>query len=105
MSERSGRPLSISLVASQVRQDWHREALRHLEDANAAGLRVRAQVAPRPVGLIFGLDLTLNPFMTTAVWKEQLRDLPLTERVVTMRRAEVRANLCLRCNDNQVVNG
>jgi len=93
MAERSGRPLSISLVASPVLPDWHRDALRHVEAANAAGLRVRAQVAPRPVGLILGLDLTLNPFMTTEVWKSDLKDLPLAGKVEAMRRTEVRTAL------------
>ena len=101
MSERSGRPLSISVVASQVRDDWHRAALRHITDANAAGLRVRAQVAPRPVGIILGLDLTLNPFMTTAVWKNDLRDLTLADKVAAMRRDEVRAALLDQVGERQ----
>jgi len=90
MAERSGRPLSVSLVASPVRPDWHRMALGHIEAANAAGLRVRGQVAPRPVGLVFGLDLTLNPFLTTKVWKE-IADLPLAGKVAALRNPETRA--------------
>jgi len=93
MAERSGRPLSVSLVASPVLTDWHRDALRHIEACNEAGLRVRAQVAPRPVGLIFGLDLTLNPFLTTEVWQRDLAPLALADKVAAMRRDEVRAAL------------
>ncbi|MEM7094608.1 MAG: amidohydrolase family protein [Actinomycetota bacterium] len=93
MAERSGRPLSISVVASPVKRDWHRRALEHIRSCNDAGLRVRAQVAPRPVGIILGLDLTLNPFMTTAVWREHLADLSLADKVERMRRTEVRAAL------------
>lgn len=93
MAERSGRPLSVSLVATPVRPTWHLETLKHIEAANAAGLRVRAQVAPRPVGLILGLELTLNPFMHTAIWKQELKDLPLADKVAAMRRDEVRSVL------------
>jgi N-acyl-D-aspartate/D-glutamate deacylase len=93
MAANSGRPLSLSVVATPVRPEWHKDTLRHIEAANAAGLRVRAQVAPRPVGIILGLELTLNPFMTTAVWQEQLADLPLADKVAAMRRDEVRAAL------------
>ncbi len=90
MAERSGRPMSVSLVATPVLPDWHRMALGHIEAANAAGLRVRAQVAPRPVGLILGLDLTLNPFMATKVWRN-IADLPLAGKVAALRNTETRA--------------
>ena len=93
MAERSGRPLSVSLVASPVRTDWHRMALGHIERANDAGLHVLAQVAPRPVGLVLGLDLTLNPFMTTSVWKQRVAELPLAGRVAALRTPETRAAL------------
>lgn len=92
MAERSGRPLSVSLVASPVVPDWHRRALTHIEEANAAGLRVRGQVAPRPVGLVLGLDLTLNPFMATEVWAS-LASLSLADKVAALRKPEARASL------------
>jgi len=90
MAERSGRPLSVSLVATPVRPDWHRSALAHIEAANQAGLQVRGQVAPRPVGLILGLDLTLNPFMTTQVWAD-IAELPLAGKVAALSNAQTRA--------------
>lgn len=89
MAARSGRPLSVSLVATPVLPDWHRMALRHIEAANEAGLRVRGQVAPRPVGLILGLDLTLNPFMKTKVWAG-ITDLSLADKVAALRNPETR---------------
>lgn len=92
MAERSGRPLSVSLVATPVLPQWHRMALKHIESANEAGLRVRGQVAPRPVGLVLGLDLTLNPFMTTSTW-QSIADLPLAGKVAALRRTETRSAL------------
>jgi len=92
MAERSGRPLSVSLVATPVRPDWHRMALGHIEAANDAGLQVRGQVAPRPVGLVLGLDLTLNPFMTTSVWQD-IADLPLAGKVAALRNDDTRRAL------------
>lgn len=93
MASRSGRPLSMTVIASPVKRDWHREALRQITEANQAGVRMRAQVAPRPVGIILGLELTLNPFMATQVWNETLKDLPRREMVEAMRTDEVRARL------------
>lgn len=60
--ERSGRPLSVSLAQADVSPDGWRLLLGEIESAAAAGLDMRAQVGPRPVGLLLGLELTLNPF-------------------------------------------
>jgi len=81
-SEESGRPVSFSLV--QVRGDTWRRQLELLAQANADGVRMTAQVAPRPVGLILGLECTLHPLLTNAVYRE-IASLPLAERVGIMR--------------------
>lgn len=90
MVERSGRPMSITVAASPVRTGWHRTAMANIAKANRAGLTMRAQVAPRPIGILLGLDLTLNPFMHTPIWKNELADLPLADKVARLRRPEVR---------------
>ncbi len=79
----SGRPLSFSLAQSPVLPDQHRELLKRLDAAVDEGLPMRAQVAPRAVGLLLGLDCTLNPFLTNPVWRE-IADRPLAEQVATM---------------------
>src|SRR3984957_17128961 len=54
--ETSGRPLSLSLAQGhRVSEGW-REILRRVEGAAKDGLAVRAQVAPRPIGLLLGLQ-------------------------------------------------
>ncbi|RMH77456.1 MAG: D-aminoacylase [Actinomyces sp.] len=92
MVERSGRPLSVSLAASPAASGHWRRILEHIEEAAADGLEMRAQVAPRPVGIILGLDCTLNPFMTTRVWRD-LADRPLAEKVARLHRPETREAL------------
>src|SRR5262245_14721162 len=76
--ERSGRPLSFSLA--QTNRDGWRRQLAALERANADGLRMKAQVCARPIGLLFGFELTLNPFALHATYQE-IAKLPLAERV------------------------
>lgn len=66
----SGRPLSFSLAQSPLAPDMHRDLMRRLSDANDAGFTMRAQTAPRAVGLLMGLDCTLNPFMMNPVFGE-----------------------------------
>jgi N-acyl-D-aspartate/D-glutamate deacylase len=81
MAERSGRPLSFSLL--QVRGSAWRRLLELLGDANAAGVPMTGQVAPRPVGLVLGLECTLHPLLTNPVYRE-IADRPLAERVAIM---------------------
>jgi N-acyl-D-aspartate/D-glutamate deacylase len=90
--ERSGRPMSFSLVQSPLRADNYRTLLDKVEDAVAAGLKIKAQVAARPVGVLFGLELTLNPFTPYPVYKE-IAKRPLAERVALLQDPEFRERL------------
>ena len=90
--EASGRPLSFSLLQSPRDPEQWRDMLRYMSDAKAAGLQMRAQVATRPVGVLFGLELTANPFSTYPAYRE-IAKLPLAERVARLREPEFRARL------------
>ena len=68
--ERSGRPMSFSLVQSPARPFNYQSLLAHVEDANAAGCVIRAQVPARAVGVLLGLELTVNPFTHYGAYKE-----------------------------------
>lgn len=48
MAERSGRPLSFSLIQLDDRPDQWRELLQMVDDANENGARILAQVGSRP---------------------------------------------------------
>ncbi|WP_199554861.1 N-acyl-D-amino-acid deacylase family protein [Sandaracinobacteroides hominis] len=93
VAETSGRPLSFTLldVPGQPGEGW-RHHLKGLEQAAADGLTMRGQVAPRPVGMFFGLDLTLHHFSSHPSYKE-IADLPLAERVAILRDPAFRARL------------
>jgi N-acyl-D-aspartate/D-glutamate deacylase len=90
--ERSGRPMSFSLVQSPLRADNYRTLLNKVEDAVAAGLKIKAQVAARPVGVLFGLELTLNPFTPYPLYKE-IAKRPLAERVALLKDPDFRERL------------
>ncbi len=92
--ERSGRPLSFSLlegVLGPLSMRWP-EILDWVADANAEGLPIRAQVPARAIGLLFGHDLTLNPFYSTDTYRALAR-LPLEGRIAELRLPEVRARM------------
>ncbi|MDZ7674898.1 MAG: amidohydrolase family protein [Acidimicrobiales bacterium] len=79
----SNRPLSFTVAQSPVAPGSHRELLTRIEQANAAGFTMRGQVAPRAIGLLFGLDCTLNPFVMNPAWGE-IAWLSLDEKVAHM---------------------
>ncbi|HVN02598.1 MAG TPA: amidohydrolase family protein [Caulobacteraceae bacterium] len=90
--EKSGRPMSFSLVQSPVRRDNYLTLLAQVEDAVSAGLEIKAQAAVRPVGVLFGLELTLNPFLPYPVYKE-IAKRPLAERVALLKDPQFRERL------------
>ena len=90
MVQASGRPLSVSLLQSHFDPSGYRAVLAGIASANEAGLPIRAQVAARGVGLVMGLDLTLHPFMTNAVW-QGLAGLRPQERSAALAQAETKA--------------
>jgi len=90
--EASGRPLSFSLLQSPRDPEQWRFMLEQMSAAKAAGLQIRAQVATRPVGVLFGFELTANPFSTYPTYRE-IKDLPFAERVARLRDPEFRARL------------
>ena len=79
----SGRPLSVSLA--QFRPgDGYRHILEAIADANAEGLEMRAQVAARGIGVLIGLQGSVNPLVRSETYRE-LADLDLPARLAHMR--------------------
>lgn len=90
MVERSGRPLSFSLLQTDEGR-WRRQ-LELLGQATADGLEMRAQVAPRPVGLLLGHQCTLQPFLTNSAFKP-LAKLDFEHRIHELHKPEVKARI------------
>ena len=90
--ERSGRPLSVSLAQSDLAPEGWRRLLGVIEEAAADGLPMRAQVAGRPVGVLLGLELTLNPFSAHPPFRE-IAHLSLEEKVRALRDPSLRDRL------------
>jgi N-acyl-D-aspartate/D-glutamate deacylase len=80
MCAESGRPLSVSVAQNEIKPDGWKRMIAWLEQCRGAGLDLRGQVAGRPVGLMLGLDATLNPFVSHESFKP-LVDLPLAEKL------------------------
>ncbi len=90
--EASGRPLSLSLAQGHRSPEGWREILSRIESASRDGLPMRGQVAPRPIGLLLGLQGSLNPFSAQPSFVA-IKDRPLAEKVAAMRDPAFRARI------------
>jgi len=88
----SGRPLSLSLAQRHDDPEGWRGLLGKIDAAVAEGLPMIAQVAPRPIGLLLGLQASMNPFTPYPAYRE-IAAQPLDARVATLRDPSFRARL------------
>ncbi len=98
--ERSGRPLSVSLLEGSygpMTLRW-RDVLEWAADATASGLPIKAQVLSRAIGVMLGHELTLNTFYTCPSYSE-LAHLPFDEKIRTLKRPEIRARILAESAD------
>ncbi|GFG97984.1 N-acyl-D-amino-acid deacylase family protein [Mycobacterium timonense] len=96
VAEDVGLPLTFTLVVGNSGDPTWPDAITMIEKANknagAGGAQFTAQLLPRPIGLIIGLQLSANPFVLYPSYRE-IAHLPLAERVAEMRKPEVRARI------------
>ena len=93
-----GRPFSISVMQRDFAPDQWRKILTGLEGLDAEGYTVRAQVAPRAIGVFLGLQCTFHPFMGYPAYKE-IVDMPFAERVALMQTPEFKAKMLAQKSD------
>ena len=95
VAEDVGLPLTFTMVVTNMGEPSWPEAITMIEKANeraGAGPFITAQLLPRPIGLVIGLQLTGNPFVLYPSYRE-IAHLPLAERVAEMRKPGVRARI------------
>ena len=105
LAERSGRPLSFTLIQMPTGDEnaW-RQSLAALSEAATAGLQMRAQVAPRPVGMLYGLALSYHPFAYHPSF-QAIKHLPLADKVACLRDPALRERLLAeQAEDSNPVN-
>jgi N-acyl-D-aspartate/D-glutamate deacylase len=92
----AGLPVTFTLATGNSGDPIWPDAITMIEkynsDSGADAPMITAQMFPRPIGLVIGLELTGNPFVFYPSYQE-IADLPLAERVAEMRKPEVRARI------------
>jgi N-acyl-D-aspartate/D-glutamate deacylase len=91
----NGLPVTFTLATGNSGDPIWPDAITLIEKYNSVaedGASITAQMFPRPIGLVIGLELTGNPFVFYPSYQE-IADLPLAERVAEMRKPEVRTRI------------
>ena len=94
IADAADRPLSFTVFQApfnDANNGW-KTLLAQAEDANANGARIKAQTFVRPIGVMMGLTLSLNPFVNRPSYKA-IEDLALEERVQIMRDPEFKSKI------------
>ncbi len=92
MVEASGRPLSLSLAQSHRQPEAWRDLLGRIEGSVSEGLPIRGQVAPRPIGVLLGLQASYHPFLRLPAWRE-VAGLPAAEQARALHDPAFRSRL------------
>jgi N-acyl-D-aspartate/D-glutamate deacylase len=88
MMRESGRPLSVSLSQARPGASFRR-MLDLLDRANGEGLAMRGQVAARAIGVLIGLQASINPLRSSPTYRA-LEELAFAEQVRRMQEPETR---------------
>jgi len=99
-----GHATSISLMQRDQSPAQWRWIIERAERAQARGVTIRLQVAPRPIGVMLGLSATFHPFMGYPSYKA-LAGLSLAEQVARMREPELRARMLAETTDKVAGDG
>jgi N-acyl-D-aspartate/D-glutamate deacylase len=92
IARRANRPVTYTQAQTNQDPDQWRDVLKMLERANDGGATIKAQLFPRPVGMIMGLRASANPFCMTPTYL-RLKDLPLAEKVAELLKPDVRERI------------
>ena len=90
VAQSSGRPATFTLANTNDGPPRWRTVLEQMAETKKRGGQVTAQVMPRPIGVVIGLELSVHPFILCPSWAK-VAELPLAKRVEAMRDPAFRA--------------
>lgn len=90
VAEQSGMTVTVPLLQYDEAPDRWAEIADACAQDRQRGVDIYGQIVARPVGVLYGLQLTLHPFRGCPTY-ERIDGLPLAKRVAEMRKPEVRA--------------
>ena len=92
VAERSGRPMSISVLQRDHKPEEWRLVMQRIGEARQAGTPIFGHVPTRATNVLFGFEISQNPFMDRPGWRE-ISGLPFEARVARLRDPAFRARI------------
>jgi N-acyl-D-amino-acid deacylase len=94
LAEITGRKVSFTVQQTDDAPNRWRGIFREIDAMVADGLDVRAQVAPRPIGVILSFAATTNPFFLTPTWRQMTEaGMPLETKLAKLAEPGTRAQI------------
>ena len=90
LAQSSGRPLSTTVQQPYAAPNRWRKMFSALGQGQADGLNMRAQIAPRPIGVLHGLEASVVPFMQCPSYRH-IAGLSTAERWRALQAPELRS--------------
>jgi N-acyl-D-aspartate/D-glutamate deacylase len=94
VTKASGRPLSYTLLQHDFLPQRWREVLKRTDAARTQGLDIKAQVACRGIGMIHGLECSMQPFFLAPSY-QKIAHLPVPERVRELLNPQLRDRILM----------
>jgi N-acyl-D-aspartate/D-glutamate deacylase len=94
VTKASGRPLSYTLLQHDFLPQRWREVLKRTDAARSQGLDIKAQVACRGIGMIHGLECSMQPFFLAPSY-QKIAHLPVPERVRELLNPQLRDRILM----------
>jgi N-acyl-D-aspartate/D-glutamate deacylase len=88
----SRTPVSFTVQQDIEAPERWRDLLALAESLQGEGLDVKAQVAPRPIGVLLGLEASVNVFTPSRAYRK-IAGLPIGERVAALRDPDLRRRI------------
>lgn len=92
LAERSGRPMSITVLQRDNKPEEWRRLMGRMEEAQKAGVQIMGQVLTRPTGIMLGFEISQNPFVGRPSWAE-IEHLPFADKMKRLMQPDFRARL------------
>jgi N-acyl-D-aspartate/D-glutamate deacylase len=88
----SGRPMSFTVQQDFESPERWRDLIALASSLQLEGLDVKAQVAPRPIGVLLGLQASANVFTPVRAYA-RIAALPLDERIAALQNSDLRRQM------------
>ena len=92
IAKTTSRPIVFTCNQRHDRTEYWKDLMQYAREANEENLSIRPVIAPRPIGILLGLNGSQNPFSGTPSYKK-IAHLSLKGRLKLMKESKLKNNI------------